>query len=399
MRTNKQQNTLWTGSFIKICLVNFFIFVNFHALLTTFPFYVEQLGGGAIAIGLATALLSLASIISRPFIGWLVDTKGRCTMLVVGLIGMAAMPMGYFVSAGIAMALIMRTIHGAALASCSNASGTWVTDIIEPKRIGEGLGMYGLSMAISTAIAPALGLTLMNQLGFGALFGAGTVAAVVALALGLSIRPRSYRLSSAPLRLSQLLEKRSVPASLTQFFFMVTYGVIEVYVAIYAAQTGLPSGGLFFVVIALATVLTRVGLGKVIDRKGEAPLVYSGNAAIILGTILLVGWHSEVAYVVSAALIGYSFGAVQPAMQTMAMHAVAPERRGAASSTFFVAFDLGIALGGFVAGVLAEHLGYDAMFLIISVFSLLSATYYFLFARRHPSSLNPEIRQRIDEVV
>ncbi len=399
MRTNKQQNTLWTGSFIKICLVNFFIFVNFHALLPTFPFYVEHLGGGAIAIGLATALFSLASIISRPFIGWLVDTKGRCTMLVVGLIGMAAMPMGYFVSAGIAMALIMRTIHGAALASCSNASGTWVTDIIEPKRIGEGLGMYGLSMAISTAIAPALGLTLMNQLGFGALFGAGTVAAVVALALGLSIRPRSYRLSSAPLRLSQLLEKRSVPASLTQFFFMVTYGVIEVYVAIYAAQTGLPSGGLFFVVIALATVLTRVGLGKVIDRKGEAPLVYSGNAAIILGTILLVGWHSEVAYVVSAALIGYSFGAVQPAMQTMAMHAVAPERRGAASSTFFVAFDLGIALGGFVAGVLAEHLGYDAMFLIISVFSLLSATYYFLFARRHPSSLNPEIRQRIDEVV
>jgi len=29
---------LWIGSFIKICLVNFLIFVNFHALLPTFPF-------------------------------------------------------------------------------------------------------------------------------------------------------------------------------------------------------------------------------------------------------------------------------------------------------------------------------------------------------------------------
>ena len=32
-------NKLWTGSFIRICLVNLFIFVNFHALLPTFPFY------------------------------------------------------------------------------------------------------------------------------------------------------------------------------------------------------------------------------------------------------------------------------------------------------------------------------------------------------------------------
>ena len=47
---------------------------------------------------------------------------------------------------------------------------------------------------------------------------------------------------------------------------------------------------------------------------------------------------------VVAALLGYSFGAVQSALQTMAMLV---ERRGAASSTFFVAFDFGIALGGF----------------------------------------------------
>lgn len=90
------QNKLWTGSFIKICLVNFFIFVNFHALLPTFPFFVTYLGGDALTIGVATALFSVASIASRPFSGWLVDTKGRCAVLTAGLIGMAAIPMGYF---------------------------------------------------------------------------------------------------------------------------------------------------------------------------------------------------------------------------------------------------------------------------------------------------------------
>ena len=77
----------------------------------------------------------------------------------------------------------------------------------------------------------------------------------------------------------------------------------------------------------------------------------------------------------------------------MAMHAVAPERRGAASSTFFVAFDFGIASGGFLAGILVKQLGYDAMFLCMIVPCLLSSGYYYAFGRRHASSFNPQNRR------
>lgn len=389
---NQTSNKLWTSSFVKICLVNFFIFVNFHALLPTFPFFVTHLGGDAVAIGVATALFSIASIVSRPFIGWLIDTRGRCTILVLGLVGMALIPMGYFASAGIAMAVVLRTVHGAFHAASSNASSTWVADIIPPARMGEGLGMYGLSMAISTAVAPALGLMIMNELGFRPLFVMATAAAIVALLLGVSIRNRNYSLSSEPLKLSELFEPMSVPASITQFFFMMAYGVIEVYVAIYATTYGLPGGGIYFICIAVATVATRILLGRAIDRYGEARLVYSGNAAIIAGILLLVLAHNVPCYVLSALLLGYSFGAIQPSLQTMAMHAVPPERRGAASSTFFVAFDFGIALGGFLAGVLVKYLGYDMMFIIIAFSCVLSWAYYYVFGRRHASSFNPANR-------
>ena len=77
----------------------------------------------------------------------------------------------------------------------------------------------------------------------------------------------------------------------------------------------------------------------------------------------------------------------------MAMHAVAPERRGAASSTFFVAFDLGIALGGFLAGVLIRCFGYDTMFLLINLSCVLSLVYYFSFGHNHASSFNPARRR------
>ena len=78
----------------------------------------------------------------------------------------------------------------------------------------------------------------------------------------------------------------------------------------------------------------------------------------------------------------------------MAMHAVAPERRGAASSTFFVAFDFGIALGGFLAGVLVKQLDYDAMFLWMILPCLLSLGYYYVFGRCHASSFNPQNRRK-----
>ena len=390
MNKSVGQLPLWTGSFVGICLVNFFIFVNFHALLPTFPFFVTYLGGDAVTIGLATALFSMASILSRPFVGWLVDTKGRRTILVLGLIGMVLIPMGYFVSAGIAAAVVLRTLHGAFHAASSNASSTWVTDIVPHSRMGEGLGMYGLSMAVSTAVAPALGLAVMNAWGFRPLFALAALSALVALLIGAGIKNRNYELSSQPLKFSELFERMSLPASVTQFFFMMAYGVIEVYVAIYAVRHGLPGGGIYFICIAVATVLTRLLLGRTIDRYGESRLVYTGNAALIGGILLLVFLHNAPCYILSALLLGYSFGAVQPSLQTMAMHAVAPERRGAANSTFFVAFDLGIALGGFLAGLLIECFGYDAMFLIIACSGLLSIVYYYVFGRRHASSFNPK---------
>ncbi len=383
---------LWTGSFIKICLVNFFIFVNFHALLPTFPFFVTYLGGDAITIGVATALFSIAAIVSRPFVGWLVDTRGRRTVLVLGLIGMTLIPMGYFISTGIALAVLLRTMHGGFHAASSNASSTWVTDIIPRSRMGEGLGMFGLSTAISTAIAPALGLAVMNAWGYRPLFAVTTMAALLALLIGCSIKNRNYKLSTQPLKPGELIERLSLPASITLFFFMIAYGVVEVYVAIYAVGHGLPGGGIYFICIAIATVLTRLLLGRAIDTYGEARLIYSGNAAIIAGILLLVFVHNAPGYVLSALLLGYSFGAVQPSLQTMAMHAVAPERRGAANSTFFVAFDLGIALGGFLAGLLIKHIGYDMMFILIAFSCVLSLAYYYVFGRCHVSSFNPHNR-------
>ncbi len=384
---------LWTGPFISICLVNFFIFINFHALLPTFPFFIASLGGDAIAIGVAASLFSLATVISRPFVGWVIDTRGRRTILLIGLVGLALMPMGYCLAMGIAMTILLRTVHGMFHAVASNANSTWVADIVPRERMGEGLGMHGLSLAVSTAIAPAIGLSIMGTFGFRPLFAMTSVSVVIGFALTLLIRSKNYTLERKPLRLKELFEPMAVPAAITQCLFMVTYSTVEVFVAIYATEKGLPSGGVYFIFIAASTLVSRVALGRFVDRHGEMPLVYTGNAACLSAVLLLVLCNNLPCFILSALCLGYSFGAIVPSLQTMAMHAVSPDRRGAATSTFFVAFDLGVAVGGFIAGFLIKTLGYDAMFLLIMSFCFLSLGYYYVFGRNHASSFNASMRR------
>ena len=90
--------------------------------------------------------------------------------------------------------------------------------------------------------------------------------------------------------------RTEVRAAVTQLFFMMAYGVVEVYVAIYAVLHCLPSEGIYFIGIAVATVATRILLGRVVDKYGEAQLVYTENAAIITGILLLVFAHNIPCY-------------------------------------------------------------------------------------------------------
>lgn len=108
------------------------------------------------------------------------------------------------------------------------------------------------------------------------------------------VRPDGYFISAGiatvdtPLKLGELFEPMSVPAAVTQLFFMMAYGVVEVYVAIYAVLHCLPSEGIYFIGIAVA--------GTCGGKSGEARLVYTGNAAIITGILLLVFAHNIPCY-------------------------------------------------------------------------------------------------------
>ena len=84
---------------------------------------------------------------------------------------------------------------------------------------------------------------------------------------------------------------------------------------------------------------------------------------------------------------------LEPALQSMAVHSSSPAERGSANSTFLCAYDIGIGLGGGIAGWLITAAGYENMFLVLSAANIISVLMYVFWGRHNPSSLSYSLRQ------
>lgn len=379
---------LWSKNFILIIIINFLVFMNHLMILSTFPFYIAYLGGDEALAGLAAALFSIVAVVFRPVIGWMLDNGKRKAILIIGLCGMALMPVGYLVFATLVMAFVCRMVHGASLAFSNTSTSTIATDIIPKERFAEGMGMFGLATALATACAPALGLSLMNTFGFTVLFAVGAAAMVCALVLFLLLKAPKVEVEKKPFSVKGLIDKDALPASATALIFMLTYGALENFTAKFAAERGLPSGGIFFAIMAVALLATRLSTGKITDRKGEGIFAYACNIAMFAAFLMMGLVPCVPTYLLSAVLAGFGFGGLEPALQSMAVSIAPPERRGSANSTFLCAYDIGIGVGGGIAGQLITAVGYGRMFVIMAVFNVLSILIYYFWAGRHPSSFS-----------
>ena len=391
---------LWTSAFIKICLINLLIFVAFHMLMATFAYYVIDVGGTEVTAGLIAGLFAVSSVVIRPIIGWVLDSRGRRLVLLLGLAGLVFFPVSYAFCTALSLVFLLRLLHGVFWSASATASNVVACDVIPPRRFGSGMGFFGLTAAVSTAISPSIGLALMERQGFRPMFLAAAGFALLGGLLALSLRYKeppssgvSFRQGMQP---KNLFDKRALPAACTVLVFLLPYGAVTTFLALFASTSGLPDGGAFFFVMAAASAASRVLSGQIVDRFGEGPIVWLANGSMLASLLILGLGANSVTFFLSALLFGVAFGTMPPAMQTMALRIVPTARRGAASSTYLCAFDLGMGLGGAIAGFLIDIFGYQGMFLTMGLAMVISAAIYFFWGRRHPSAFRNAASARTD---
>lgn len=385
---------LWTRDLVLIILVNLCVFTNHIMSLSTFPFYIQSLGGSEAVAGICAAAFAFVAVIIRPFVGWWLDNGVRKVALVVGLLLLGAAPLGYVFVPVLSMSIAFRMLHGIGLSFSNSTTATVASDVICRPRFAEGMGYFGMATALASAIAPALGLSLMEGFGFGTLYAVAAGIAGLGLVLFASVRTRKVNVPKKKLNLRTIINRDSLPATATMLVFMLTFGALENFVAIFAAENSLPSGSIYFIVMSVMLLVVRVTLGKLVDQRGEAIFVYTCNAAMLVAFLLLALVPNTATYILSAALAGYAFGGLEPSLQSMAVHTSTDETRGSANSTFLCGYDIGYGLGGGLAGSLITAMGYSSMWAIVSLTCVASVLIYVAWARHSDTSFSKNLARR-----
>lgn len=390
----KSAAKLWTRDLVLIILVNLCVFTNHIMSLSTFPFYIQSLGGSEAIAGICAAAFAFVAVIIRPFVGWRLDNGVRKVALVVGLLLLGAAPLGYVFVPVLSMSIAFRMLHGIGLSFSNSTTATVASDVICRPRFAEGMGYFGMATALASAIAPALGLSLMEGFGFGTLYAVAAGIAGLGLVLFAFVRTRKVNVPKKKLDLRTIINRDSLPATATMLVFMLTFGALENFVAIFAAENSLPSGSIYFIVMSVMLLVVRVTLGKLVDQRGEAIFVYTCNAAMLVAFLLLALVPNTATYILSAALAGYAFGGLEPSLQSMAVHTSTDETRGSANSTFLCGYDIGYGLGGGLAGSLITAMGYSSMWMIVSLACVVSVLIYVVWARHSDTSFSKNLARR-----
>lgn len=382
----KEENSLWTKEFVILALSNFMLFVAFQMLIPTLPVYITDMGGDQLAVGLVVSLFTVSALLVRPFTGKALDSMGRRPVLLSGLAIFLLAACGYYWMASVALVLALRFVHGIGWGIVTTTYGTIVSDIIPAARRGEGMGYFGMFTNLAMAVGPLIGLWVSQTWGYGWLFGVSGGLTAIAMILSRLVEIKAPIAATHPGAAVSggLFEKKALFPALLALLTGVMYGGIVSFITLFGKEVGIENVGLYFLFNALSLMLVRPLSGKLFDRKGPFWVLMPGGVITGIAVLTLSYSTTEVGLIAAAILFGVGAGAVQPSLQAWTIQRVEPSRRGAATGTFFSAFDLGIGGGAMILGAIAKYTGFALMYRYSLFVMVLYLVIYLVYVVRQP---------------
>lgn len=337
---------LWSATFLGFGAIGMTIQVM--------PAYAhDRLGANAVTAGLAVTIGSLATMFSRPISGRFADqSSGRRVAMAGAILGLIG-GIGHMVATNLPVLVVARLFLGAGEGALFTGSVGWILAHTEQSQRGKVAGHFGLAMWMGLACGPMLGTAILSVSTYRGVWIAASVIPTLAWALVASTRPED-RLSSGDTNIRRALFPRAawVPGA-SGVFSSIGYGVIAAFLVPRFAALDFAGQNFALTVFGIAFMVTRfLGSGYAARFGGRRVLL----SAFLIESVGLAGLsltHTQWLAFTSTAVAGAGLSLLIPSVTSIVTEAADPRERTAAVGAVTSAWDLGVAVGGPLGGLVA----------------------------------------------
>ena len=378
----------------KLWNANYIIFIalqslNFALLYFTFPIipqYAVSIGYDLSQAGLLAGGFAIASLISRPITGYCIDHFDRKKILILALAVCGFSTAALALTEAFWVLMALRLIYGSAFAFSSTTFLSCGTDCIPENNTAEGVGYFGLGIALAAAVGPPVGLALNNLVGAKTLFfimgGISLLTIVILLFVPVEDKRVDSPEKSGHPGIGSFIEAKVIFFAVLVIPFAFSNGFINSFITMTAEERHISGIGVFFTVFAIAMMALKPLSGKMQDRFGLSSVLFPAFICTSLAAGIISVAQTLVLMIISAVLLAFGQGAGQPSLQSATISKVDRSRQGVAIGTYYVGLDIGNGIGNITGGKVADALGYTHAYRLCAVILIAGLAVYSLYIIR-----------------
>ncbi len=386
MEYSQESVRLWTKDFVLLMCITLLAMTAITTQMGTLPLFVAELGGSKGVSGAIVGILGIAALFVRFPIGFLLDKYGRRVLLIVGLfILFVDFTLLNFLQTLLSL-FLLRLVQGVGNSIQATAAATMTADLIPKEKLSAGLGYFSIAQSLPSALGPLIGLTVVENYGFAALFRIALLLTTLAFVLSLFVKESLLTtVKKQPVTgidRSLLTQPQIILPSLIMFLIFLAQSGVVAFIAQFALERGITGAGYYFTLMSLATVVVRLLCTAVVNKINQHFLIGSSILLVTLAFGMLPLVHHLPQLLLSAVLYGIGFANLMPVMNTLVLQSAADHQRGKATAIFMLAIDVAYGGGAMLWGMVATLVGFAAMYGICTLCGVAAGGLYLLWHRK-----------------
>lgn len=327
---------------------------GFTLVLPLLGLYAEHLHATPFVATLLVSTFAVCQLVSGPLIGKASDTVGRKPML---LLSQAGTLLGFVVMAlapSLKWLFLARAIDGSTAGNLSLAQA-YISDHTKPEERTKAFALIGIAFGNGFFLGPAVTSWLVKYgiaapIWFAALLSLTSIVATATL-LPNKEPPREVEAEGAPQGLggtrlglfdwgayAEYFRRPVLAGLLAQFFLYVfAFSTFNAGFALFAERRFAWHGhpftareiGFLFAYAGFLGILLQGGLIRPLSKRiGEAPLVWTGFASMVVGYGVLADAHRVRMLIIAATIAAYGTSTVRPALTTLVTKTARRDEQG-----------------------------------------------------------------------